>query len=254
MRTLFRLCLLAQFSIFGLSAQAQDKLVISTIENSAVATIASDIVSVAYEKLGIDIEIVPTSGTRSLVLSSQGKVDGELMRIYQVGDKFPDLKRVQINGYSLENVVHIRQADLGQIAIEELHTKRVGHIEGVIQAARFSDGFEDVWKASSYEELYGMLAAGRLDAVISNTISGTVYLRKMTLDNITQLGPAHSVLPFYHYLYKTNERLIPKLQMVFADMYASGETDEIINAAIARMVAEPAITTSKLPPKCEQTC
>lgn len=243
----FKLCLLVQVLFLGTPVLAQEKLTFSTIEKSAVAAVATDIILEAYKKLGIEIEVYPTSGKRSLVLSSKGSYDGEVVRIYAVGDKFPDLKRVELSGFILKAVVLINRKNLNYLSIDTLKTKQVGHLEGVVQAERFTNGFMNVWEAGTNEELFELLAAERLEAVISTSVAEELMIKKLGLDNVVQLGPPFEVEQFYHYLHKKNEHLIPKIQAVLHDMHASGETGAIMAATMARLAMKLEIKTSNLP-------
>ena len=241
--------------LIAASVQAQDKLKISTIEHSAVAAVAADILAEAYRKLDIEIEIAPTSGKRSLILSSEGRVDGELMRVFQVGEQFPNLKRAKIEGFSLTGVVYVRQDDLDQLSIDNLKYKRVGHLEGVIQAQRFSSEFKDVWQTLDYDELFELLVTGKLDAVVANTISGDIFLTKLGLNNtVVQLGDPFEIVQFYHYLHKKNGDLVPKVEAVLKEMAATGETEAIQRATMKRLANKMKIRTSNQPGNCGIPC
>ncbi|MEP3430853.1 MAG: transporter substrate-binding domain-containing protein [Roseibium sp.] len=236
MRMLVGLCVILHVLCSGSLALAQDRMIISTVENSIVAVFANSIISAAYKKLGIEVEIYETAGTRSLVLSSQGTVDGELMRIYQVGEKYPDLRRIEIPGFFVNGVVFVRDTDLDKLQIEDLPTKRVGHVVGVVQAERFTEGFADIWEAQNDDELFSLLSAGRLEAAVSNTISGLLAMRKLGLDNIKVMGEPFKVDQFYHYVHKKHEDLVPKLTTTLKNMYLSGEIDAIHHEVMTRLV------------------
>ncbi|XYK81915.1 MAG: substrate-binding periplasmic protein [Labrenzia sp.] len=209
---------------------------ISTIENSPLTKIAEIIMTQAYERLGIPVEIYPTSGNRSLVLSSSGKVDGELVRIGAVKDHYPTLVQVPVPNMELEGVVYVRAADKDRIAIEDLSTLRVGYLEGIVQAEQFTQGFENLWAAQSETETFRLLAAGRLDAVVSDQIDGALAIAELGLTNVVPLGRAFQVEPMFHYLHEKHAALAPQLASVLADMRGSGELEKIVETALEAMI------------------
>ena len=56
--------------------------------------VGAEILKVIYAQAGISIEVIPLSGKRSLLESSQGRLDGEVNRILEIGSIYPGLIRV----------------------------------------------------------------------------------------------------------------------------------------------------------------
>lgn len=230
--------LLVTFCFIGLSpAKAYEELVFSTFEDTVVGDIGAKIVTAAYRKLGIDLQVYRTSSKRSLMLSSKGAVDGEVVRIFAVGDRFPDLIRIKMPTYVLTAAVYVQESRLGEITLENLPTMRVGYLAGVVQAERYTEKFEKVWKAQSNEELFGLLAKGKIDAVVSNSFGSTMAIGKLGLTDIVAIDPPIEVTEFYHYLHKRHERIAPQVRQVLAEMGETGETRSIIYRHLNVMVA-----------------
>lgn len=216
----------------------EEKLVFSTIEESPLAAIASEIMTEAYNRIGQPIEIYYTAGSRALVLSSAGHVDGELVRIGAVKDRFPTLHQVPVPSMEAKGLVFIRQTDRDSLADTDLSKMRVGILNGVVQAERFTDGFEDVWRGHSVEELFQMLAKGKLDAVVSDFFDGTLTIARLGLGGIEPLGDPFEVEPMFHYIHDKNKYLVPIIADVLARMHKAGEIDSITAKVMDTMIAD----------------
>ncbi|WP_428527387.1 substrate-binding periplasmic protein [Roseibium sp.] len=210
---------------------------ISTIENSPLTRIAELIMTEAYGRLGIPVEIYSTSGNRSLVVSSSGKVDGELARIGAVKDLYPTLVQVPVPNMELKGIVYVRADEKDRITSGNLTKLRVGYLEGVVQAEQFTQGIESVWAGQSEEELFRLLAAGRLDAVVSDQIDGALAIAGLGLTNVVPLGRPFQVEPMFHYLHEKHANLVPQLATVLAKMRGDGELDRIVETAMDAMIA-----------------
>jgi len=222
----------------ALAVAEEDKLVFSTIEASPLAAIASQIMTEAYSRIGQPIEIYYTAGGRALVLSSAGHVDGELVRIDAVKDRFPTLRQVPVPSMEAKGLVFVRQADRDRLADADYAKLKIGILEGVVQAERFTDGFEGVWRGHSVDELFQLLAAGKLDAVVSDYFDGTLTVARLGLSGIEPMGEPFQIEPMFHYVHEKNSHLIPLIKPVLQKMRASGEIDRITAQAIAVLKAE----------------
>lgn len=181
----------------------------------------------AYRRLGIKIRILYAPSPRALAMSSTGTVDGELVRIKGLETRFPTLVRVKVPIARLETGVFVRRADADRITVDTLSEGSVGHMAGVVFAENLTSGFQDVWTADSHEELFKMLHAGRVDAVISSISAGTRQIQKMSYDDIVALEPPLRSVPLYHYLNDRHAALVPKIEAVLADMSKVGAMSRI---------------------------
>ena len=73
---------------------AEQTLVFSQIQNTLDQKVAAKILDAAYKQIGFSIKVVEMPGKRALKESSEGRVDGETSRIFEVGEYFPSLIRV----------------------------------------------------------------------------------------------------------------------------------------------------------------
>jgi hypothetical protein len=81
--------------LFG--GQALTLVQINGIPSQVAAT---EMLRVAYSKIGIAIKTTKYPGKRALQESSQGRVDGEVFRIHKIGEIYPSLIRVPAPFYT----------------------------------------------------------------------------------------------------------------------------------------------------------
>ncbi|WP_420411487.1 substrate-binding periplasmic protein [Roseibium sp.] len=230
--------LMIWLNLASLVVAEEKKLVFSTIEGSPLAEIAGAVMGKAYDQLGIPIEIYFTSGNRALVVSSGGHVDGELVRIGVVKERFPALQQVPVPNLEAKGFVYVRRGDKERLSDSNLAKLRIGYLEGVVQAQKFTIGFENVWQAQSVDELFQLLSSGKLDAVVSDRFDGPLTIAKLGLADIVPLGAPFQVEPMFHYIHEKNSHLVPKVAKVLMQMRNSGEIDAITEAEMAGMIAE----------------
>ncbi len=191
-----------------------------------------------YERMNISIEIHPTSGARSLALAASGQTDGDIVRIGTVKHLHPSLRQVPVPTLDIEGYVFVKNEDRDTILQQDLSKLRVGRLNGVVQAELFSDGFEQLTTASSEEELFSMLAEGRLDAVVGDSFDGPLHSAKLGLTNIVPLARPFQVEPMFHYVHEKHEHLVPEIANVLAAMRGSGELEQITADALATLEEE----------------
>ncbi|GAA0772980.1 transporter substrate-binding domain-containing protein [Roseibium denhamense] len=216
-----------------LPVKAAEPLKFSTIQDSTVSAVAAAIVSRAYEALGIGIEIYPTSGTRAITLAVKGAVDGDLVRISAVPEKHPVLIPIEIPGFALEGAIFVRRQDAGRFERGLPHDAYVGYQKGVILSERIAKSFENTWAGETERELFVMLQERRLDAVISDTIDGTLLVAQLCAHNLVALGGSVEAVQFYHLLHERNKGLAPQVGGALKRLYETGETKQIIQSELS---------------------
>ncbi|WP_422376934.1 substrate-binding periplasmic protein [Roseibium sp.] len=231
----------------SMMAQAQERLVFATIENTPNGRIGAVILKEAYGRLGIEADIYKTSGKRGLLQSSAGVLDGEVVRFKLIGDLHPTLLRVDVPLIEFAITVFVNQSDVSEVAVLDLSTLRIGHLAGAVKLAQLTQGFDDVWKAGSNTELFGMLAAGHLEAVVSASVAGRIAAKQLGLKGIEELDPPLERENLYHFLHEKHAHLVPKLTRVLRHMRETGELQALIDAEITAMMGSvsPALNAEK---------
>ena len=151
---------------------------------------------------------------RALVQSSQGIIDGELVRIEKVGDLYPTLVRVPTSYGFFESRAFSRVQGI-QSAVDEngwnaLRDYRVGIVRGMKFAEEIDiKNWENVEVVTGTDQLFKMLDHDRIDVAISTKISGLVLIRDHNLKSAQLLEPAIRRHDLFHYLHEKNKKYIP---------------------------------------------
>lgn len=185
-----------------------------------------------YKRADIPLDFVTLPTQRSLVQSSQGIVDGELVRIEKVGDLYPTLARVPTSYGFFESRAFSRAQDI-QTAVQEngwnaLRDYRVGIVRGMKFAEEIDiKNWENVVSVTDTHQLFEMLERDRIDIALSTKISGLVIIKENALKSIHLLEPAIRRHDLFHYLHEKNKKYIPILDEVIRAMKESGELEEL---------------------------
>jgi polar amino acid transport system substrate-binding protein len=233
MRHLQGICLFVCLIFMTLEASAQQKLVLSTIERSPNGKIGAAVLKVAYQKLGIEIDIYLTSSKRSLVVSSTGGVDGEVLRIGAVARSFPTLLQVDVPIKNLQLAVFRKKSELAEWTVEDLPDLRVGHLAGVVRLENYTKDFSDVWRGHSSKELFEMLHAGKLDVVVGDLVAGNIAIRELGLETLEAMDEPVDQESMFHFLHEKHASLVPEITKVLMEMSQNGELAGIVQSSMS---------------------
>ena len=215
------------FFIFCSNSYAQEPLKFAQIANTPDQMVGAEILKAGYERLGIPIEIIEMPGKRALVESSQGKIDGEVHRIFRVGDDYPALIRVPTPINYIEPTAFAKNLNLSVSGCADLKPHRIGIVRGVKHAEDCTRGMENVQVVNNSQLLMQILHRDRVDIVITARVNGLHQLKKLNLDGIHALSPPLSREPVYHYLHKKHAALVPKIDGVFKEMQKDGTLERL---------------------------
>lgn len=209
-------------------AQSTRDLTFSTLEAIESSQLGIAPLTRAYETLGMQFKVEFNNSKRSLILSSSGVTDGELVRIEGLETRYPSLIRIDVPIAYLNAAIFVRSDADPEMTPETLSTRQVGRMTGVVFSEKFTRDFDNVWVADSHEELFSLLAQGKLDAVVASVFAGERTTRNLSLDNIRTLGDAFRAEPLYHYLHEKNKELAPEIEAVLKEMKQRGELDDLM--------------------------
>ena len=90
-------------------------------------------------------------------------------------------------------------------------------------------GARVVHKLDKAEQLFQMLAAGRIDLALYTLADGVALVRQLGLSGIAPLTPALRDVDMYLYLHKKHQALVPKLSQAIRDIKADGSYNRILS-------------------------
>ena len=215
------------------SAGSKKVLRFAAAEKIEFHHVAAEVVKKAYARAGYEAKIDFFPVPRSLQMSSTGKYDGELVRVWAIGEKFKTLKRIPTpylnfyaNAFFIDDKVRIRtSADLANYT--------VGIVRGALYAERLTEGM-DVISVTNVSQLFEMLIRKRFDVFVLSEFTGLFELYRNFPDAGIKYTRHLEEYPVYHYLHEKNRHIIPRLDKVLQDMVSSGEITKIREDFLAR--------------------
>ena len=206
------------------------------IKGLAEQEVAKVVIPQIYSNIGYEISV--TSGPANSIENklALGFLDGEILRIFDYGEGNENVVRVPTPYYQLETMPFIRTGSGVVVnSIEDLKKYRIGVVKGVKHTQKVTKGHPKVVVLAKTKQLLKLLAKGKIDVVLTNTIDGIINIENLKLDNIEPSEKAIATEPLYHYLYKTNAYLIPKVDNSIKELKASGALNLMIRKAELRI-------------------
>jgi len=212
------------FILLTFTGQNVSALTISVLENSPSSQIYSKILKEIYKRAEVPLEFVTMPTQRSLVQSSNGLIDGELVRIYKVGDLYPTLIRVPTPYTFFESTAFSKIPDvLPEEGWNGLRDYRIGMVRGMKHAEWGLKDIESVVAVNITKQLFDMLEYGRIDIAVTSRVSGLYFIKEFDLEPLYVVEPALQNHDLYHYLHEKNKKYIPILDETIRAMKESGE-------------------------------
>jgi len=217
------------------SLTAQETLTFAGLENSVgVEQVVCKILEKAYTQIGIKVKFKLLPSARSLDMANKGIVDGEIGRTVAIEKSCPNLIRVQVPVYQIKLSAFTKRKDISFNGWESLKPYRIGIQTGSKFIEAKTSSIESVWKSTTFEELFKMLEAGRLDLIVGIIhIDGLKIIQDLRINKILSLKGIRSIklmeIPAYHYLHNKHKDLIPKITAALQKMEQEGLIRKIKN-------------------------
>jgi hypothetical protein len=161
--------------------------------------IGAVIVKAAYKNLGIPVKFEFLPGKRALAESSEGRADGEVHRIVEIGDDYPTLLWVPTPINYIEPSVFSKTLEFEVTDCSALQRYQIGIVRGVKHSQLCTQGMENVIAGDDLTGVMRMLDAERIDLVITARINGLLMAKELKLAAIKALSPPLSRFWVYHY-------------------------------------------------------
>lgn len=232
-----RQAVLSVLCLVCFGSHAQVVLRIARIEKVPDQLVGGEILSSVYSKLGIQIEFVDVAAKRSLIESSEGRLDGEIQRVLDVQNEFPSLLPVPESINYIEPTVFAKSAKLTVSGWSSLQPYRIGIVRGVGSSERGVAGLQNVEAIATMDQMMLMLNADRIDVAMNDLFSGMLVLRRLGLqEEVHPLSPALQHIELYHFLNERHRALVPRVNAVVHQMKLSGELDSLRKQVVDRML------------------
>ncbi len=204
--------------------QAQQHLVFASSDN--IPHIPIRVLTEAYQHLGITVSTRNIPNKRASLMVASGKLDGLVNRIKGFETQITGLIRIPEAVGCFSAMAYTRDQSIKITGWDSLKPLRVGILLGRSYAEQATKGWANVLTLPTYDKLFDLLEADRLDVVIASDMQGHLQ-KRMGKTTIKPNGPALQTFQLYHYLAKQHAALVPKLSAVLKAMKRKGRLKEI---------------------------
>ncbi|MCP4024107.1 MAG: amino acid ABC transporter substrate-binding protein [Desulfobacteraceae bacterium] len=205
--------------VFG---QLPDTITLSQHLKGLGVKLSDRMISEAYRRVGVPLEIEHMPSKRALVFANDGVTDGEAQRIKNINKHYPNLIRVPVAYMWAEQVVLSKNVDFKVDGCESLRPYNIGLRLGVIAMEECTKGMKAI-SVAKVDQLFYMLDAGRIDVIASG---GKLFLlgelSKTNYKGMKVLSPPLKRIPLYHFLHKKHKDFVPVITKVFQAMEKEG--------------------------------
>lgn len=203
--------------------------------NTGISRISEAVISRAYEKIGVQIEISHLPLERQLTMTNNGDLDGTGARLSGLEKLYPNLVMVPAPAILSEPiVVFTKDKNFEVKGWESLSPYKIGTIFG-FKAAGIYPAHLNVETADTIEQVLQKLEIGRTDIAIASETTGLSALRKLQNKDIRILQPPLLRLQLFIYINRKNIELLPKLDKALREMALSGELQTLIDSEKAKL-------------------
>lgn len=200
------------------------------------ARVIVPILTEAFALHGIEFNALHLPSLRSLEVSNSGKLDGEVQRSSNfkkiTQNLYPNLIRIDCKLLSVYLTVFAKNT----ITITNWHDLQnysIAYYRGRKDVGKFLANVlkvDNIYRVNTDIQAFHMLAAGRVDIVISESRVGNEIINSNTkLNNIFEIKRLHQS-DIYSYIHKKHEKILPKLINTLNEMKKQGRFEEIISA------------------------
>jgi len=209
-------------------AFAKDTYNFVRIDGLAEQAVGEELLKVVYDRAGINMTITAMPGRRALEEASSGRMDGETLRVFALGENMPSLKRVPTALSSLQTVAFARNDAMPAVSDKgDLNNYNSVIVTGVLHTHAITEGIENVQEVSDPSAMFRMVDRGRADLALTSYLDGLASVRLLGLDGIVNVEPALNDQPLFHYVHESNQELVPVIDAIVKEMANSGELVEL---------------------------
>jgi len=211
----------------------QQSLVLSSTRNQ-LAVVSGKVLSEAYQRLGIKVHIDAFPAGRSLIMSNNGDVDGEVYRVKGIEKTYENLVMVPVAVNQVEVVVFTKGVTFSVTGWDSLKPYTIGIRRGSTFIEKKTIGMK-VKPVTKIEQLFLMLDLGRNDVIVTSRLAGLMAMKELNIKGVHILEPSIVTKNVYHYLHKKNSHLLSDISGVLQDMENEGRIKEIRMQAISEL-------------------
>lgn len=188
---------------------------------SPLSDIEERVLGEAFKRIGVRCAFVPIPLLRLIEMANDGQVDGDIGRIPEVADRYPNLIRVSTPICQTDVAVYGRTADFAKRSRSEIAAMNIGIVRGVFVLSKHTRGM-NVIEVQNFEAIANMMANQRIDAAVAIYLDFEVQLQNGPMAEMVRWPYLWASEPLHFLLHKTHAPLVPRLDEALARMAKEG--------------------------------
>ena len=212
----FILCLL--LSATKVPASADQKLIFRTALDTPAAQYSQALLSEAYKAMGIQVEFISVPFGRSLVESNKGRLSGELARVLDVTQRYPNLLAVPYVLFDTNVNLYVNQTKCAGCSLSTVsslvYVRGALILENMLHALPPDIQLIPVSDTAAARQLYEQQ---KVDAVLF-----AAYQLSAAPQEFVSIMQTIKTVPDYHMLHKRYQPLLQALAKTLFKLEADG--------------------------------
>jgi polar amino acid transport system substrate-binding protein len=222
------------------AASADRPLLIGRADtDSLVSDIAEQVVRTAFQRAGIALEIRRYPLVRSITMASDGEIDGDVLRMGAIVDRFPGLVEVPTPVMRLDLAIYGMSPALATLTRDQIRHLRVGITRGIYTTLKHSRGMATVETDATIPSGFAMLTHGRFDVFMVPYIDAEAELARHPLAGVRRWPWLWATEPQYLVLNRRHAVLVGRLNDALLQMQHEGLIENAYQVGLRRYALEP---------------
>jgi len=209
----------------GASVYARERFKFSPFPTSVRGLVFKEILTEAYQQIGIDISVTPYPARRGLELANNGILDGEAGRLKHVAPAYPNLLIVPVPIFHNSTVAFTKRNDITINDWEDLRPYSIVSMLGLKHTESKLTGYERVYFTRTIQKAFTLLDRRRYDITVFALFDGINMINALALKKIRAL-PFENI-PSYHFINSKHRQVLPAITKALEHMKATGRLQHI---------------------------
>lgn len=217
----------------------------SPLSNTDRSGLYDRILTEAFNRIGVKIEITHLPAERSLKNANMGITDGDFVRISGLEKLYPNLVRVPEKIIDFEFVAFSKEHDIKIVDWESCKPFHVGIVRGWKILENNLAEVASLTRVKNQKLLFKLLERNRVDLIVYSRLEGYEVMRQLGMKHIKVFEPPLAVREMFLYLNKKHKSLIPQVDQALKGLKRDGTYEKFVNDTINRYLPSEKIESPK---------
>lgn len=214
---------------------AYPTLEFATFSTSVRAIIFKEILTEAYQRIGIKILVAPYPARRGIELADIGILDGEAGRLAHIQDLYQNLIMVPVPIFTNSTVAFTKNKQIKISSWDDLSHYSVTSMLGLKYTESKLKGHPQAHFVNSIQKAFSLMDKQRYDITIFSLHDGLNVINQLPLNGVQTIP--FETIPSYHFIHKKHVKLLPEITRALQEIKTEGLIDKISSEFLANLEA-----------------